>query len=123
MRRILLDQNVPRGVRQILAGHDVRTAYRAGWSALSNGDLLAAAERAGFEVFITCDQNLQHQNILAGSFLAVVVLTTTHWPTIRAHSHPIVGAVEEACPGVYAVVSLPRPARRRRVPPGRNVPE
>jgi hypothetical protein len=45
--RILLDENTPRGVRRILAGHDVRTAPEMGWAAYSNGQLLDEAEKAG----------------------------------------------------------------------------
>jgi hypothetical protein len=67
--RILLDQNTPIGVRRILATQDVRTASQMGWSRLSNGDLLDAAEQAGFEALITCDQNFPAQQNLAGTTL------------------------------------------------------
>jgi hypothetical protein len=55
--RILLDQNTPLGVGRILTTHDVRTAFQMGWATLSNGDLLDAAEQAGFEALVTSDQN------------------------------------------------------------------
>ncbi len=117
MRRVLLDQNAPRGLRLMLPGHDVRTAYQLGWGELSNGELLRAAERGGFEVVITCDQNIKHQNDLGGSRLAFVVLDTTHWPTIRANSQAVREAIERATPGSYAVVTISRPMPRRRSPP------
>ena len=50
---VLLDQNVPIGVRRILAGHDVRTAYGMGWANLSNGELINAAESGGVQVLVT----------------------------------------------------------------------
>jgi hypothetical protein len=54
--RILLDENTPRGVRRILASHDVRTAPEMGWAGVSNGQLLDEAEKAGFDALVTCDQ-------------------------------------------------------------------
>jgi len=82
--RILLDEDTPIGVRRILAGHDVRRATQMGWAGLSNSDLLDAAENAGFEAFVTCDQNIMFQQNLAGRKIAVVVLSTNRWAAIRA---------------------------------------
>ncbi len=121
MRHILLDQNAPRGLPLILPHHDVQTVYRLGWAELSNGELLRAAERDGFEVIITGDQNIEHQNDLGGSRLAVVVLGTIHWPTIRANPQPVREAVARATPGSYVVVIFPRPKLRRRPPPRNGV--
>ena len=114
MRRILLDENVPLGVRDQLPDFSVTTVPDMGWAGLSNGELLAAAERAGFDVMVTGDQNIPHQNDLGGSRLAVVVLDTIHWPTIRANPQPVREAVERATRGNCAVVTFPRPKLRRR---------
>lgn len=63
--RVLFDQATPVPIREFLIGHTVRS--RAGaLDTLKNGDLLTAAEDAGFEVFLTTDKNLQHQQNLAG---------------------------------------------------------
>ncbi len=53
--RILLDQNIPRQVRTILDGYNVKTSLQMGWDTIENGDLLNVAERDGFDVFITAD--------------------------------------------------------------------
>jgi hypothetical protein len=53
--RILFDQGTPVAIRRILQHHTVRTAYEEGWSTLSNGQLLRAAEDAGFDVLLTTD--------------------------------------------------------------------
>jgi hypothetical protein len=66
---------------------------------------------------VTGDQNIEHQNNLYGRRLALVVLSTIHWPTIRANPLPVLEAVERATPGSYAVVMLPRAKLRRRPPP------
>jgi hypothetical protein len=73
MSRILLDQNVPRGLRQHLRGHDVETAAHRSWGTLANGELIAAAEAAGFQFLITADQNLRYQQNIAGRVIAIVV--------------------------------------------------
>ena len=53
-----------------------------GWHALRNGDLLRAAERDGFDVLITSDKNIHHQNRLGGLRIGVLELGTNHWPTL-----------------------------------------
>jgi hypothetical protein len=46
--RILFDQGTPVPLRDALTGHTVETTYERGWDRMSNGDLLTAAETAGF---------------------------------------------------------------------------
>src|SRR6478672_3459976 len=71
--RILLDECVPRPLRNELADHDVRTVRQMGWSGIQNGDLLRQAEQA-FDVFLTVDRNLEYQQNLTGTKIAVIVL-------------------------------------------------
>jgi hypothetical protein len=56
------------------------------WHELRNGDLLLAAEREGFDVLITSDKNIRHQNRLASMRLAILELGTNHWPTLQRHA-------------------------------------
>ena len=105
--RVLFDQGTPAPLRQLLLGHEVETAYERGWSSLQNGDLIAAAEAAGFAVFVTTDRNLKYQQNLAARRLAVVVLLTTSWPRIKAASAPVVRAINDSLPGNYVEVSIP----------------
>jgi predicted nuclease of predicted toxin-antitoxin system len=98
--RILFDQGTPVPLRRHLSAHTVSTAYERGWSALSNGDLLAAAE-AQFDLLLTTDQNLRPQQNLAGMRLAILVLPTTSWPTINQHTAEVVAAVSSLKPGDY----------------------
>lgn len=114
MRRILLDEGVPIGVRTLVTGFHVEAVPELGWAGLANGDLIQAAEEAGFEVMITCDQNIRYQQNLAGRRLALVVLTTNHWDTIRANGSGILPAVEAATVGSFVTVEMPKPPRRRR---------
>lgn len=106
MRRVLLDQNVPAGLRFLLPADDVRTAFRMGWAELSNGDLLATADASGFELLITCDQDLPYQQNLAGRRMAVLVLGTNRWAVIRAHSADIDQVVAAIQPGSFSRLPL-----------------
>jgi hypothetical protein len=45
-----------------------------GWSGRKNGELLQLAASHGFDVLLTVDQNLSHQQSLRGVEIAVVVL-------------------------------------------------
>ena len=72
MRRVLLDEGVPVGVRAFLADYEVRTIPDPGWAGLSNGAVIAAAEAARFDVLATCDQNIRYQQNLSGRRLALI---------------------------------------------------
>lgn len=87
--KVLLDHNVPHKLRRSLVGHDVETADEVGWAELANGDLLIAAEGAGFAVMVTADKNLSYQQNLQGRELALVVLSTNDWQTIRQNPAPV----------------------------------
>lgn len=71
--RLLLDESVPRRLRQSLPNHRVRTVVEMGWSGIKNGELLRLAA-ADFDAFITVDKNLQYQQNLSTLPIAVVVL-------------------------------------------------
>lgn len=115
--RILLDQNIPEDIRTFLPGHGVSTAAEMGWSTVSNGALLAAAELAGFEVMITADQSIRYQQNLSGRRICLVVLSTNAWGQLLAQQQAIRDAVDQAGQKTYVDVKLDRPALRRRPPP------
>jgi hypothetical protein len=114
MSRLLLDANMPHGLRPFLSAHDVETAYHMGWGRLTNGHLLAAAEAGSFKVFITADRNIRYQQNLAGRQISIIELSTTHWETIRDNIASLVEAIESSTPGSYLTITLPRPPKRRR---------
>lgn len=103
--RILFDQGTPLPLKQHLPGHQVETAFELGWSRLTNGELLAAAE-GRFDVLVTTDRNLRHQQSLSGRKLAVLVLPTTSWPRLRTHVDGIIPALGSARPGEYLEITL-----------------
>lgn len=99
--KILFDQGTPAPLLCALAGHTVVTAFEKGWSNLQNGELIQEAETEGFNVLITTDQNLKHQQNLRGRALAILVLPTTSWPKIRKHLGKVTAAVNTLTPGEY----------------------
>jgi predicted nuclease of predicted toxin-antitoxin system len=80
--RILFDQGTPAPLREFLPSHEVETAFERGWSTLRNGELLARAEPE-YDLLITTDRNLRHQQNLSARRLAILVLPTTSWPRLR----------------------------------------
>jgi hypothetical protein len=66
-------------IRNLLKTHEVHAAREMGWSTLSNGELLRAAEDAGFDVLLTTDTNLPYQQAITGRTLAVVILSKNRW--------------------------------------------
>ena len=114
INRILLDHNVSSRLIRHLRPHEAVHASHIGLAAVSNGDLIRAANQAGFTLMLTCDQNIQYQQNLAGRPLAFVVLSTTRLDSILDHLDQVLAAIDAAVPGSFTAVTLPRPPRRRR---------
>jgi len=102
--RILFDQATPVPLRPYLLGHTVRTASEEGWDRLRNGDLLSAAEEAGFDMLLTTDRNMRYQQNIEGRRIAVVILSRQQWPQLRPKVQLVVEAVKS---GSYTEVEIP----------------
>ena len=76
-----------------------------GWSRLSNGELLDAAEKE-FDVLITTDQALRTQQNLSGRNLAVLILPFASWPRLKPNAQTIVSHVTALRAGEYAELHL-----------------
>ncbi len=109
---VLFDQGTPVPIRPFLKEHTVQTAAQRGWDKLRNGELLKAAEDAGFDVLVTPDKNIRYQQNLTVRTIALVVLGNPQWPILRLHMEHVVAAVNEARPGSYTEVEIPE--RRHR---------
>ncbi len=104
--RILFDQGTPAPLRRFLGGHSVDTAYERGWSDLRNGDLLREAEKDGYDLLITTDQNIRFQQNLAGRRMGILVLLSTSWPRIQPRTGDVQDAVDGMQPGAYREVPI-----------------
>jgi hypothetical protein len=97
-----------KGLARALSGHTIHTAQEKGWDTLSNGALLTAAEEAGFELLLTTDRRIRHQQNLQVRRIALVVLTgSTRWSRVYQHADRIATAVASATPGSYSEAEIP----------------
>ncbi len=104
--KVFFDQGVPVPLRRHFPTHLVVTAAEAGWSTLANGALLRAVVDEGFDVFITTDQSLPHQQRLSDLPLAVIVLGSTSWPRIQRHVRAVADALAQSSPGTVLAVPV-----------------
>jgi hypothetical protein len=104
---VLFDQGTPRGIAASLQGHSVKEAKAQGWDLLKNGELLNAAEAAGFELLLTTDKNIRYQQNLAKRTIAIVVLGKGRWRLIKPVVGRVAAAVNAATPGSYTEVDIP----------------
>ena len=72
--RLLLDENLDWRLRRDLPGHQVESVPLLGWAGLQNGELLTKAVDAEFNVLVTMDSNMVHQQNLERHGIAVVAL-------------------------------------------------
>ena len=105
--KVLFDQGTPAPLREFLPKHEVLTAFELGWATLKNGELLAAAESEGFEVFITTDTNLSYQQNLTNRKIAIIVLKTTSWPRIKLSVAKIVNAIDHVVDNQFLEIDIP----------------
>lgn len=105
--KIILDESTPQKLRLLIDNrHIVVTTWFQGWSGLKNGALLAAAEEAGFDLFITADQELNYQQNLTGRRMAMLVLSTNNWGVVRQQINTITAAIDAATPGSFVFVEI-----------------
>ena len=74
---------------------------------LENGELIDVAEQAGFQVMVTTDKNICHQQNLTARKIALVVLEHSQWPMVKLVAETIVAAINAAEPGSYTEVAVP----------------
>ncbi len=73
--RLLLDECLPKDLARELPGHTVKTVPQVGWASISNGKLLRLIAASGkFDVFVTMDKNLPHQQKIKDLSFAIVLL-------------------------------------------------
>ncbi len=105
--KILLDQNISRKLRPLLPGHMVFAAKSVGLDRMPDGDMIRTAETAGYELLITADKSIHHQQNNATRRIAVLERNTNQWATLKKHSGLIAEAVSRTVPGGFEKVELP----------------
>lgn len=92
--KILLYVNTPAPLVRFLRGHDVVRSDELGRQGLENGALLDVAESAGLDLLLIGDQNVRYQQNFTIRKLALVFLSSNHWPTLRRAAARIAAAVD-----------------------------
>jgi hypothetical protein len=120
LKRVILDEGVPRNVARHLPGHDVTSVLAEGWSSVKNGKLLGLIERAHFDAFITNDKKMEAEGQLRRRPFATLLLSTNHWPSISPHVAKIAEALDACEPGSVTKVDcgtfVPRRLRKPETP-------
>lgn len=71
--KVLLDECLPKNLKAHIDADLVKTVPEAGWAGKQNGELLRLAEEE-FDVLVTNDQNIEHQQVISRFDLAFIVL-------------------------------------------------
>lgn len=104
--KILFDECVPWPLNRALTDHHCSTAQKEGWKSIKNGELLALAE-PHFDLFLTSDKNLRHQQNLTGRRIAILELSTNKLRPILAAAPLIAEAIAQIKPGDFVRLSVP----------------
>lgn len=97
--RVLLDEMLPIGLRDLLPGHEVVTAAHAGLTGLSNGELIARAVALGFQVLVTLDVGIQHQQNLVKYAIGFVLISENNIDRLRPFADRLLLGIADATPG------------------------
>ena len=102
----MFDPGTPAPLRRHLVEYSVDTTFEMGWSKLSNGDLPDRAEEGNYDLFITTDQQLRHQQNFTTRQLGVLVLLSTSRPRIQPRVYAIRDVINQMQPGEYREMSI-----------------
>ena len=98
--KVILDECLPRRILRDLSDHSATTVPRQGWAGITNGVLLERVEPE-FDVFITMDSNIMHQQNMDELKVCLVVLhgTNSNYETLQPLVPEIRLAVDHAKSG------------------------
>jgi predicted nuclease of predicted toxin-antitoxin system len=113
--KILFDENLDQELLGFFPDHDVSHVNGLGWQGTTNGQLLAKAQEAAFDLFITADKNMPYQQSMKGRPFSLIVLDIH--PNVLMNQSACVAAIEkkikEAKVGQIYLVDGPHSKRRR----------
>ncbi len=72
--KVLLDENLPKALKQDFPGHDVFTVRDKNWNSKKNSELIRLMLEQSFDILITFDQNITHQQNLSKYPICLIVL-------------------------------------------------
>ncbi len=106
--RILLDENLDWRLRRDLPGELVESVPLIGWEGTKNGELPRKAVESGFDILVTMDGNLVHQQNIARQKLAVVALraSTSRLADTRPLMAQLLAMLPRIKPGTLTFLEL-----------------
>jgi predicted nuclease of predicted toxin-antitoxin system len=108
--KLLLDECLPRKVKFLFSGsgHQCETVREAGFGGKENGELLSLAE-GKFDVLITVDKNLKHQQNITNRRIAILVIraASNDIDDIRPHFPEMLNALQKLRAGQIVEVGGP----------------
>jgi hypothetical protein len=102
--KLLLDENLPKRLKQDLSEFEVFTVRDQGWNGLKNGDLIRLMLENGFDCLITFDKNLQYQQNFSKYLLRVIVLSAVS--NRYRHLSPLVVEIKQSLSSPTVGVSI-----------------
>lgn len=105
--RVLLDECAPRVIKRRLRQLNILTVQEVGWRGYKNGQLLRAVG-GQFDVLVTTDKNIRHQQDVSKLAFGVIVLPTNRLAVILKIMDDIAKAIERVRPG--EIIEIPLPA-------------
>lgn len=109
MMRVLIDECLPRQLQQWLTESrpewTIQTVQGAGWASMKNGVLLREAN-GKFEVLVTADKNMHHQQNFIGLDISVLVFPTNRAKLVRAGIGALTQSLENIQSGQKTVIDL-----------------
>ena len=109
---VLFDEGVPRQLRALLQREGIVLLEERGWKGIKNGRLLQLAEENSFDVLVTADKNLKHQQNLKSRRIAIVVLPYNRRKWMPLLIPEIAKSLDAIRPGDY--VEIPTPPESAR---------
>ena len=107
--RLLIDECVPRKVKFLFSdsGHECETVRDAGFSGKENGELLALAEEH-FDVLVTIDKNIRHQQNMTGRNIAILITrpASNDLDDIRPHVPHALVVLQSLKPGQLVEIGI-----------------
>lgn len=103
--KLLLDECVPRRLKRDLIDFDVVTVQEAGFAGLKNGRLINAAH-GRFDILITVDKNIRHQQNIDDLAISIVVLSaaTNKYEPLQPLVRELTDRLTEIKPGEIAII-------------------
>jgi hypothetical protein len=104
--KVLLDECIPRKLKNYLSDHECWTVPEAGFAGMKNGALLSLAEQGGFDAFVTMDKGVEYEPNLMVRTIAIIIFRarSNRLADLLPHVPACLAALRSAQPGLLVQV-------------------